>query len=123
MIFLFFIDEICLVCRKVCLNIFGKHSIHCRELLRSNTDITLLGMSYLIYFDGLKCISMKKEMSVNFLTDPHKGRLILTITNILVCEWVEGKHTCVNLTNVSPLVGLRERRFCSWTDNTHSYLK
>jgi len=30
---LFFIDEVCLVCRKACMNTFGEHVDHCKELL------------------------------------------------------------------------------------------
>jgi hypothetical protein len=33
MISLFLVDEVCLVCCKACLNSFGEHAAHCRELL------------------------------------------------------------------------------------------
>jgi hypothetical protein len=33
MILLFSIDGVCHVCRKACLDNFGEHAIHCRELL------------------------------------------------------------------------------------------
>ncbi|KAK2384567.1 hypothetical protein QL285_071901 [Trifolium repens] len=33
MIPLFPKDEVCLVCRKACLDTFGEHAAHCRELL------------------------------------------------------------------------------------------
>nr|GEU69496.1 auxilin-like protein [Tanacetum cinerariifolium] len=29
---LFFVDAICPVCRKACLNSFGEHAVHCKEL-------------------------------------------------------------------------------------------
>ena len=32
MIPLFPIDEVCPVCRKACLDKFGEHAVHCREL-------------------------------------------------------------------------------------------
>jgi len=32
MIPLFSIDEVCPVCRKVCLDTFGEHAVHCKEL-------------------------------------------------------------------------------------------
>ncbi|GKA04893.1 hypothetical protein Tco_0684013 [Tanacetum coccineum] len=32
MILLFPVDEPCLVCRKVCLDSFGEHAVHCKEL-------------------------------------------------------------------------------------------
>jgi len=49
---------------------------------------------------------MKKEMLVNFLTNLQERRLTLKPTNILVYKWVGGKQVCVDLTGVSPLVGL-----------------
>ncbi|KAJ0808609.1 putative exostosin [Helianthus annuus] len=51
-------------------------------------------------------ISAKKEAPVNFLTDPLEGRSTLRPVDILVFGWVGGKHACVDLTGVSPLVGL-----------------
>jgi hypothetical protein len=49
---------------------------------------------------------VKKEVHVNFLTDPLEGRSTLRPDDILVYGWVRGKHACVDLTGVSPLVGL-----------------
>lgn len=54
---------------------------------------------------------MKKEAHATFLTDPHEKRSTFRPTNILVYEWVGGKHVCVDLTGVSPLVGPRIRGF------------
>lgn len=56
-------------------------------------------------------VPMKKEASMNFLTDPHEGRSTLRPTNILVYVWVGGKHDCMHLTGVSPLVGPRTGGF------------
>ncbi|GKC35025.1 hypothetical protein Tco_1047409 [Tanacetum coccineum] len=84
MIPLFPDDAICPVCRKACLDSFGEHA--CR-------------------------ISAKKEAPVNFLTDPSDGRSTLRPADVLVFEWVGGKHACVDLTGVSPLVGLSSRGF------------
>ncbi|GKA12065.1 hypothetical protein Tco_0691611 [Tanacetum coccineum] len=56
-------------------------------------------------------ISAKKEAPVNFLTDPSDGRSTLRPTDVLVFDWVGGKHACVDLTGVSPLVGLSSRGF------------
>ncbi|GJX03380.1 hypothetical protein Tco_0189296 [Tanacetum coccineum] len=56
-------------------------------------------------------ISAKKEAPVNFLTDPSDGRSTLRPTDVLVFGWVGGKHACVDLTGVSPLVGLSSRGF------------
>ncbi|GJW04814.1 RNA-directed DNA polymerase, eukaryota [Tanacetum coccineum] len=53
--------------------------------------------------------SFRKEALVNFLTDPLERRS--TLADILVFGWVGGKHACVDLTGVSPLVGLRDNGF------------
>jgi hypothetical protein len=50
---------------------------------------------------------VKKEAPVNFLTDPREGRSTLRPADVLVYGWIGGKHACVDLTGVSPLVGLR----------------
>ncbi|GKC03514.1 putative reverse transcriptase domain-containing protein, partial [Tanacetum coccineum] len=54
-------------------------------------------------------ISAKKEAPVNFLTDLSDGRSTLRLANVLVFGWVGGKHACVDLTRVFPLVGLSNR--------------
>ncbi|KAM0042734.1 putative exostosin [Helianthus debilis subsp. tardiflorus] len=51
-------------------------------------------------------ISAKKEAPVNFLTDPLEGGSTLRPTDILVFGWIGGKHVRVDLTGVSPLLGL-----------------
>ena len=56
-------------------------------------------------------ISAKKEGPVNFLTDPLDGRSILRPADVLVLAWVGGKHACVDLTGVSPLMSLRVGSF------------
>ncbi|GJW02263.1 Ras-related protein Rab11D, partial [Tanacetum coccineum] len=76
MILLFPVDEPCPVCRKVCLDSFGEHAVHCKEL-----------------------------------PDPLEGRSTLRPADILVFGWAGGKHACVDLTGVSPLVGLRDNGF------------
>jgi hypothetical protein len=43
-------------------------------------------------------ISAKKEASVNVLTDPQEGQSTLRPTDVMVYEWVGGKHACVDLT-------------------------
>ena len=48
---------------------------------------------------------------MNFLTDPLDGRSTLRTADVLVFGWVGGKHACVDLTGVSPLVGLSSRGF------------
>nr|GEW92434.1 auxilin-like protein [Tanacetum cinerariifolium] len=56
-------------------------------------------------------ISAKKEAPVNFLTSPSDERSTLKPTDVLVFGLVEGKHVCLDLTEVSPLVGMSSRRF------------
>ncbi|GKD41187.1 hypothetical protein Tco_1261394 [Tanacetum coccineum] len=56
-------------------------------------------------------ISAKKEAPVNFLSDPSDGRSTLRPADVLVFGWVGGKHACVDLTEVSPLVRLSSRGF------------
>ncbi|KAJ0481756.1 putative exostosin [Helianthus annuus] len=110
MIPLFPVDEPCPICRKACLDSFGEHAIHCKELP---------GFKYRhdwvrdVLCDVLKRagISAKKEAPVNFLTDPLEGRSTLRPADILVFGWEGGKHACVDLTGVSPLVGLKDKGF------------
>ncbi|MFS7935950.1 hypothetical protein Hanom_Chr05g00409631 [Helianthus anomalus] len=48
---------------------------------------------------------------MNFLTDPHEGRSTLRPSDVLVFGWAGEKHTCVNHTGVSSVVGPRDNRF------------
>ena len=67
MIPLFSIDEVCPVCRKACLDTFGEHVVHCKELF---------GFKYRhdfvrdVLFDIFRRagVSVKKGAPVNFLT-------------------------------------------------------
>nr|GEX70109.1 putative reverse transcriptase domain-containing protein [Tanacetum cinerariifolium] len=110
MIQLFPVDAICPVCRKACLDSFGEHAVHCKELP---------GFKYRHYmvrdvlFDICRRVGIfaKKEAHLNFLTDPSDGRSTLRPADVLVFGWVGGKHACVDLTGVSPLVGLISRGF------------
>ncbi|GJT11771.1 hypothetical protein Tco_0858813 [Tanacetum coccineum] len=110
MIPLFFVDAICPVCRKACLDSFGEHAVHCKELpgFKYRHD-----MVRDVLFDICRRagISTKKEALVNFLTDPSDGRSTLRPADVLVFGWVGGKHACVDLTRVYPLVGLSIRGF------------
>ncbi|GKA08177.1 RNA-directed DNA polymerase, eukaryota [Tanacetum coccineum] len=103
-------DAICPVCRKACLDSFGKHAVHCKELpgFKYRHD-----MVRDVLFDICRRagISAKKAAPVNFLTDPLDGRFTLKPANVLVFGLVGGKHACVNLIGVSPLVGLSSRGF------------
>ncbi|GKE53539.1 hypothetical protein Tco_1488695, partial [Tanacetum coccineum] len=67
------VDEPCPVCRKVCLDSFGEHAVHCKELPGFKYRHDLVRD---VLYDVLKRarISSKKEALVNFLTDPLEGR-------------------------------------------------
>ncbi|KAL7616032.1 hypothetical protein Lser_V15G02805 [Lactuca serriola] len=110
MIPIFPTDEICPVCSKACLDSFGGHAVHCKELpgFKYRHD-----MVRDVLFDIFKRVgvSAKKEAPVNFLTGPIEGRSTLIPADILIFGWVRGKHACVDLTGVSPLVGLRAAGF------------
>ncbi|MFS8025730.1 putative petal formation-expressed [Helianthus anomalus] len=110
MIPLFPVDEVCPVCHKACLDSFGEHAVHCKELPGFKYRHDLVRD---VLFDIFRCagISAKKEAPVNFLTDPLEGRSTFRPADILVFGWVGGKHACVDLTGVSPLVGLGSSAF------------
>ncbi|GJX85584.1 hypothetical protein Tco_0336358 [Tanacetum coccineum] len=69
MIPLFFVDEICPVCRKACLRSFGEHAVHCKELsgFKYRHD-----MVRDVIFGVCRRVGIyaKKEAPVNFLADP-----------------------------------------------------
>ena len=100
-------DETCPVCRKACLDKYGEHALHCRELsgFKYRHDFVRDALMDILRRAG---ISAKKEAPVNFLTDPSKGRSTLRPADVLVFGWEGGKHACVDLTGVSPLAGFRE---------------
>ncbi|GJV37427.1 hypothetical protein Tco_1409904 [Tanacetum coccineum] len=105
---LFLADAICLVCRKACLDSFGEHAVHCKEIigLKYRHDIVRD-----VLFDICRCarISAKKEAHVNFLTDPSDGRFTLSLADVFTFGWVGGKDACVDFIGVSPLVRLSSR--------------
>ncbi|GJV15438.1 hypothetical protein Tco_1360761 [Tanacetum coccineum] len=110
MIPLFLVDAICLVCRKACLDSFGEHAIHCKELSGFKYQHDMV-RDVLFYICRHARIFAKIEAPVNFLTDLSDGRSTLRPADVLVFGWVRGKHACVDLTGVSPLVGLSGRGF------------
>nr|GEW84569.1 auxilin-like protein [Tanacetum cinerariifolium] len=107
MILLFSVDAIGPVCCKACLDSFGEHVVHCKELsgFKYRHDMVLF------YIGRRVGISAKKEAPVNFITNPSDGRSTLRSADVLVFGWVEGKHACVDLTGVYLLVGLSSRGF------------
>ncbi|PNY15245.1 auxilin-like protein [Trifolium pratense] len=108
MIPIFPIDEVCPVCRKACLDQFGEHAVHCKELpgFKYRHDFVRDVLCDIFKRVG---VSVKKEAHVNFLTDPQEGRLTLRPIDVLVYGWIGGKHACLDLTGVSSLVRLRTR--------------
>ncbi|KAJ0490787.1 putative exostosin [Helianthus annuus] len=94
-------DETCPFCRKACLDKYGEHALHCRELsgFKYSHDFVRNALMDILRRAG---ISAKKEAPVNFLTDPSDGRSTLRPADVLVFGWDGGKHVCVDLTGVSP---------------------
>ncbi|GJV03634.1 hypothetical protein Tco_1337203 [Tanacetum coccineum] len=93
MIPLFPVDAICPVCHKLCLDSFGKHAVHCKELLGFKYRHDMV-RDVLFYICRRAGIFAKKEAPVKFLTDPSDGRSTLRPTDVLVFGWVGGKQ-CV----------------------------
>ncbi|KAJ0624632.1 hypothetical protein HanIR_Chr01g0045151 [Helianthus annuus] len=84
--------------------------VHCRELpgFKYRHDLVMDVIFDIFRHAG---ISARKETPVNFLTGPLEGRSTLRPADILVFEWVGGKHACVDLTGISLLVGLGGNAF------------
>jgi hypothetical protein len=82
MIPLFLIDEV--VCRKACLNTFGEHAVHCKELpdFKYRHDFVRDVFFYILRQAGVSAAS------VNFLTNPLDRRSTLRPTNVMMYEWV-----------------------------------
>jgi len=96
MIPLFPIDEVCLVCRKACLDTFGEHAVYCKELpgFKYRHDFVRD-----VLFDIFRRmgVSVKKEAPVNFSTDPLDKRSTLRHVDVIV----EAKIFLLNLLKVS----------------------
>ncbi|XP_076889164.1 uncharacterized protein LOC143539850 [Bidens hawaiensis] len=105
MIPLFPVDEIYHVCYKACLDSYGKHAVHCKELPGFKYRHDLVRDVLFDIFRRAR-IFVKKKVPVNFLTDPSEGRLSLRLANILVFGWIGRKHARVVFTGVSPSVDL-----------------
>ncbi|GJR92404.1 putative reverse transcriptase domain-containing protein [Tanacetum coccineum] len=93
----FLVDAICPVCRKACLDSFGEHAVHCKELpgFKYRHD-----MARDVLFDICRRVGIfaKKEAPMNFLTNPSDGRSTLRPIDVLLFGWVGRKHACVDLT-------------------------
>ncbi|GKA33126.1 hypothetical protein Tco_0719493 [Tanacetum coccineum] len=98
------------VASRACLDSFEEYAVHCKELpsFKYRHD-----MVREVLFDicSHARIFAKKVAHVNFLTDPSDEGSTLRPADVLVFGWVGGKHACVDLAGVSPLVGLSSRGF------------
>jgi len=83
MIPLFPIGEVCPICRKACLDTFGEHVVHCKELLgfKYRHDFVRDALFDIFRRTG---VSVKKEAPVNFLTGPLDGRSTLRHADVMV---------------------------------------
>ncbi|GJY32932.1 hypothetical protein Tco_0417401 [Tanacetum coccineum] len=77
--------------------------------MKAHFDMTL--MQYVMFVARYAGIFAKKEAPVNFSTVPSDGISTPRPTDVLVFGWVGGKHTCVDLTRVSPIVRLSGKGF------------
>ncbi|RHN39747.1 hypothetical protein MtrunA17_Chr8g0347241 [Medicago truncatula] len=118
MILLFHIDDMHPVCRKVCLDTFKEHAVHCKELhgFKYKHDFVKN-----VIFDISKRVrvSVKKDGHVIFLTDSLDRRLKYGLANVMFYGLVGGKHVCVDLIGISPLVRLGVKAFMVG----HTFLK
>ncbi|KAL6514241.1 hypothetical protein OROHE_019228 [Orobanche hederae] len=103
-------DSRCPACITGCLDAYGEHAVHCKVdpgFKQRHDHVRDISYDILWRAD----ISSKKEAPVNFLTDPFEGRLRLRPADVLIFGWANGKHACVDLTGVSPLVGIGHGTF------------
>ena len=68
MIAIFPTDEIWLVCPKACLDSFGEHEVHCKELSGFKYSHNMVRDVLFDIFKRVR-VSAKKEALVNFLSD------------------------------------------------------
>ena len=89
------------MCHKACLDKFGEHAVHCKDLPGFKYRYDLVRD---VLWDVLRRagISAKKEAPVNFLTDPAERRSTLRPSDVLVFGWDGGKHANGDLTGVPP---------------------
>ncbi|GJW40259.1 hypothetical protein Tco_0066104 [Tanacetum coccineum] len=89
MIPLFPVDAICPFYHKACLDSFGEHAVHCKELpsFKYRHDMV---MDVLFDICRRVGISVKKEAHVNFLTDLSDGRSTQTGLTFCFLDGLEG---------------------------------
>lgn len=110
MIPLIFIDEVCPIYCKTYLDIFGEHTIYCKEFPNFKYRYDFVRDALFDLFRRAE-IYVKTTMLMNYLTDPQEGISTLKPTNVLMYNLVGEKYAFVDLTKVSPLVGLRTGDF------------
>ncbi|GJT16820.1 retrovirus-related pol polyprotein from transposon TNT 1-94 [Tanacetum coccineum] len=98
MIPLFPVDAICPVCHKACLDSFGEHAVHCKELsgFKNRHDMV---MDVLFDICRRVGISAKKEAPVIFLTDLSDRRSTLRPTDAALkassCKVTKHEKACI----------------------------
>jgi hypothetical protein len=100
--------KVCPVFYKGCLGTFGEHTIYCKELpdFKHNFNRDVL---FVIFRRA--GVYVKKEMLGNFLFDQIDERSTLRSPYVIVYGCLVGKHVCVNLIEISPLVELGSGNF------------
>jgi hypothetical protein len=73
----------------VCLDTFWEHASHCRDLSGFKYKHDLIRDVLFDFFRRAR-VSVKKETSVNLLTDPQEGRSTLHPADVLVYGRVGG---------------------------------
>ncbi|KAL5714452.1 hypothetical protein ACHQM5_016415 [Ranunculus cassubicifolius] len=107
MIPLFMDDQLCQGCNKIQMDCFGDHAVHCKwdPGIKFRHDMVRDGLQDILRRAG---ISSKKEADVSLASEED---VLLRPADILIHNWLSGKHTCVDLTGSSPLVGLGQGIF------------
>ncbi|KAJ0467899.1 putative exostosin [Helianthus annuus] len=82
-------DETCLICRKACMDKYGEHAMHCKELpeFKYRHDWVRDVLWDILRRAG---ISANKEAPVNFLMDHMEGRSTIRLADLLVFGWARG---------------------------------
>jgi len=120
MIPLFPIDEVCLVCRKACLDIFEEHVVHCKELPDFKYIYDFVKNLLFDIFSRAR-VPVKKEVYVNFLTYTLDRRSTLRYADVMMYGWVGGKHACFYWGFTT--YGIRCRAFYGRTSSSKSCAK
>jgi hypothetical protein len=91
------------VCRKACLDTFGEHAVHRKELPSFKYMHDFVRD---VPFDIFRRagVSVKKEAPMNFLTNPLDRRLTLRYADVMVYRWIGEKYACVDLTGFHHLL-------------------